>query len=405
MNIDSKVQEGDCLGLLQQLSDESVDLIYMDPPFFTDKAQSLKTRDRTREFSYDDLWKCSDEYAEFFFYRLVEMKRVLKSTGNIFVHCDKNATHIIRALLDNVFGEDNFQSEIIWSYKRWSNAKKGLLSSHQTIYFYSKSKQHKFNTIYNDYSESTNVDQILQKRARDEYGKAVYARNEDEIVLDDEKKGVPLGDVWDIPYLNPKAKERVGYPTQKPILLLERIIKISTDPEDVVLDPFCGSGTTLVAAKLAGRNSIGMDTSKEAVELTKARLAEPIRSKSRLVESGRSSYLNADTESLNLLHGLDVVPVQRNKGIDAILRRQYEGTPVLIRVQKRGESLTEAANLLSNAAKRKGALKSILIRTEQNASLFSVENVPENILVTDSTAFAIDKLLSNEPTISQHNSG
>lgn len=376
----------------------------MDPPFFTDKAQSLRTRDRTREFSYDDLWECRDKYAEFLFYRLVEMKRVLRTTGNIFVHCDKNATHIIRALLDDVFGEEHFQSEIIWSYKRWSNARKGLLPTHQTIYFYSKSKQHKFHTIYKEYSESTNVDQILQKRARDEYGKSVYARNEDEIVLDDEKEGVPLGDVWDIPYLNPKARERIGYPTQKPVLLLECIITISTDPGDVILDPFCGSGTTLVAAKLAGRNSIGMDISKEAVELTEARLSEPIKSKSRLVESGRSSYLNADTEALNLLQGLDVVPVQRNKGVDAILRRQYEGTPVLIRVQKRGESLTEAASLLSKAAKRKGALKSILIRTEQN-SLFSVENMPENVLVTDSTAFAVEKLLSDELTISQHNSG
>lgn len=404
MSIESKVQEGDCLGLLQQLSDESVDLIYMDPPFFTDKAQSLKTRDRTREFSYNDLWKDSNEYAEFFFHRLVQMKRVLRSTGNIFVHCDKNATHIIRALLDDVFGEEYFQSEIIWSYKRWSNSRKGLLSTHQTIYFYSKSEQNKFHTIYKDYSESTNVDQILQRRARDEHGKSVYARNEDEVVLDDEKKGVPLGDVWDIPYLNPKARERVGYPTQKPILLLERIITISTDPGDVVLDPFCGSGTTLVAAKLAKRNSIGMDTSEEAVELTKTRLAEPIKSKSRLVESGRSSYLNVDTESLNVLQGLDVIPVQRNKGIDAILRRQYAGTPVLIRVQKRGESLMKAANLLSKAAKRKGAFKSVLIRTEQN-SLFSVENVPENVLVTDSTAFAVEELLDGELTTSQHNSG
>lgn len=143
MSIESKVQEGDCLGLLQQLSDESVDLIYMDPPFFTDKAQSLKTRDRTREFSYNDLWKDSNEYAEFFFHRLVQMKRVLRSTGNIFVHCDKNATHIIRALLDDVFGEEYFQSEIIWSYKRWSNSRKGLLSTHQTIYFYSKSEDRK----------------------------------------------------------------------------------------------------------------------------------------------------------------------------------------------------------------------------------------------------------------------
>lgn len=401
MSVKSEVQKGDCLGLLQQLSEESVDLIYMDPPFFTDRVHSLKTRDRDREFSYSDVWQYEDEYAEFFFYRLMEMKRVLKSTGNIFVHCDKNATHIIRAILDDVFGSDQFRSEIIWTYKRWSNAKKGLLPAHQTIYFYSKSRHNKFHTIYKDYSESTNVDQILQKRARDEHGKSVYAHDNDKVILDDEKDGVPLSDVWDIPYLNPKARERVGYPTQKPILLLERVITIATDPGDVVLDPFCGSGTTLVAAKLTGRNSIGMDTSNDAVELTRARLEEPLKSRSQLIEKGRNSYLNADKESLNLLQELDIIPVHRNKSIDAILKRQYKGTPVLLRVQKRGESLTEAAKLLSKATEKKGGFKSILVRTEQY-SLFSSEAIPENVLVADSTAFAIEKLLGDDMSITYY---
>jgi site-specific DNA-methyltransferase (adenine-specific) len=225
----------------------------------------------------------------------------------------------------------------------------------------------------------------------------VYAYDNERAILDDEKNGVPLSDVWDIPYLNPKARERVGYPTQKPILLLERVITIATDPGDVVLDPFCGSGTTLVAAKLTGRNSIGIDTSNDAVELTEARLEEPIKSKSQLIEKGRDSYLNADKEALNLLQELDVTPVHRNKGIDAILKRQCKGTPVLLRVQKRGEPLTDAAKLLSRATEKKGGFKSILVRTEQY-SLFSSETIPENVLVADSTAFAIEKLLGNELT-------
>ncbi len=206
------------------------------------------------------------------------MHQLLKDDGSIFVHCDKSAEHIVRTVLDRVFGEKNFQSEIIWSYKRWSNSKKGLLPTHQNIYFYSKTKDFKFNTIFTSYSETTNVDQILQRRTRDKDNKSIYDRDENgEILLGDKKRGVPLSDVWDIPYLNPKAKERVGSPTQKPLLLLERIIELTTDKNDTVLDPFCGSGTTRVAAKLLERNFIGIDKSKEAIELSKNRIDNPIK--------------------------------------------------------------------------------------------------------------------------------
>lgn len=397
----SRVLKGDCLDLLQRIPTESLDLIYLDPPFFTGKIQRLKNREGTHAFSYDDLWRDYEEYARFLSRRLSEMKRVLKATGSLFVHCDRNATHVIRALLDDVCGRDQFRSEIIWSYRRWSNASRGLLPAHQTIYFYSKSNQYKFHTVRDAYSASTNIDQILQKRVRNESGKSVYARGEDkEVVLDDEKEGVPLSDVWEIPYLNPKAKERVGYPTQKPILLLERIIEIASEPDDTVLDPFCGSGTTLVAAKLLGRNSIGMDISEDAVNLARARLKKPVKSVSKLMQKGRGAYLTADEEAINLLRGLDLIPVQRNKGIDAILRRQYKGTPVLIRVQKRGEPLMEAAGLLSRAAKKKGGLKAILVRTEEQNSLFC-EALPKNVLVLNSTALAIEESLIDSPMLVQ----
>lgn len=154
--------------------------------------------------------------------RIEEMKRILKPTGGVFLHCDTSASHYLRILLDEIFGVDNFRSEIIWTYKRWSNSKKGLLPAHQTIFYYTKGKNYKFNIIYGNYSATTNLDQILQERERDEKGKAVYKRNKNgEIVTAKEKKGVPISDVWEIPFLNPKAKERTGYPTQKPIELLE----------------------------------------------------------------------------------------------------------------------------------------------------------------------------------------
>lgn len=157
------------------------------------------------------------DYKHFIKERLQECRRVLKNIGIIFVHCDSSASHHIRSLLDEVFGAENFQSEIIWTYRRWSNAKRGLLNAHQTIYFYSKSDTYKFNTLYTDYSPTTNIDQILQERERDEHGKSVYKRDsQGNVVLGREKKGVPLSNVWEIPYLNPKAAERTGYPTQKP---------------------------------------------------------------------------------------------------------------------------------------------------------------------------------------------
>lgn len=392
MNKLDSVIHGDCLDIVATMPENSIDLIYLDPPFFTQKTQQLTTRDGTKTFSYNDLWSCHKEYAEFLFTRLTQLKRVLSNTGSLFVHCDRNAAHIIRMILDSIFGMEQFRSEIIWTYKRWSNAKKGLLASHQTLYFYSKTDDFKFNTLYTDYSESTNIDQILQKRIRNKQGKSVYARNETgEIILDNAKNGVPLSDVWDIPYLNPKAKERVGYPTQKPIALLERVLAIASNEGDIVLDPFCGSGTTLVAAKLNNRRYIGIDESTDAVALSKQRLESPIKTESELLRKGRQFYSTADEDALKLLKGVELQPVHRNKGIDAILKTQYLGTPVLVRMQKKNESLIEAAYLLSIAAKKRGAIKSFLIKTQDG---FFIENeIPHNVEIVESIPYKINSAL------------
>lgn len=389
-----RVLLGDCLDLIKECESNSVDLIYLDPPFFTNKVQKLTTRDGSREFSYQDIWKSSEAYAEFLYYRLIEMKRVLKETGTIFVHCDKNATHIVKMLLDDIFGLKQFQSEIIWYYKRWSNSRKGLLPAHQTIYFYSKTKNFTFKTIYNDYSETTNIDQILQKRVRDSKGKTVYAKDENgRTIASDTKKGVPLSDVWEIPYLNPKAKERVGYPTQKPILLLERILEIASNKGDVVLDPFCGSGTTLVAGKLMNRKVIGMDISEDAIELTKSRLQNPIKSESNLLKKGKAAYRTVDELVEKLLYGIDYVPVQRNSGIDAILKETYENGPILVRIQKQHETLEDAINQLQRAVKVKQSKKSFLIRTNDIKSLFEIDLIDNKIEVVNATSYRLKELL------------
>lgn len=367
---------GDCLDLLKDIPEKSVDLIYLDPPFFTGKTFKGVSRESLKEYSFDDIWDSSSEYAKFLFDRLVKCKFILKDTGSIFVHCDRNSTHIVRKVLDIIFGEENFQAEIIWSYKRWSNAKKGLLNQHQNIFFYSKSSDFKWNQQFVDYSATTNLDQILQKRERNNLGQSVYATDHNgEVVYGGAKKGVPLGDVWEIPFLNPKAKERTGYPTQKPLILLEKIIELTTHTGDVVLDPFCGSGTTLVAAKLLERKYIGMDISEDAIELTKSRLNQPIKTESHLLKKGVAAYKNEDPWINEHLASFNYSRIPRNKGLDAILKDEIDNKAVFLRVQHKHESLDEAYLLMKKSLKSKPSSIGILIQTKANSSRMIQDDV------------------------------
>lgn len=390
------ILHGDCLVNLPQIDVASIQLVYLDPPFFTQKSHSLRTRDSTTEYSFADRWDSLAEYLSFMREVLTQCRRLLKNDGSLFLHCDKSASHHLRVLLDEVFGNDNFQSEIIWAYKRWSNAKKGLLNAHQTIYFYSKTENFKFNTIYTDYSPTTNVDQILQARVRNDLGKAVYQRDEDgNAVTGKEKRGVPLSDVWNIPFLNPKAKERVGYPTQKPILLLERIIEIATDKGDCVLDPFCGSGTTLIAAKLLERNYLGLDISIEAVQLAERRLLELVKTESHLLTVGEESYLEKSEYERAILKTLEAIPVERNNGIDGFLKSYVNGRPVAVRIQKSGEDIEDAKSKLIAASKSKKCALMILVRTHRQSDYLFAPEGDENLLIIDSYDLLIENWLQN----------
>ncbi len=390
----NEIRHGDCLEILREVPANHVDLVYLDPPFFSQSDQTLKSRTLT-EFSFKDTWSSLDAYIDYLGMRLEEIYRVMKRECAIFVHCDRNASHRIRMLLDQIFGFDRFVSEIIWTYRRWSTSKNSLLGSHQTIFMYSKSENYKFNLILQEYSETTNLDQILQRRERNQHGKSVYAKDpKGNVVLHGPKKGVPLSDTWNIPYLNPKARERCGYPTQKPLLLLERIVMLASDEDDLILDPFCGSGTTLVAAKLLNRKYIGIDSSSEAVELSRKRIENPIRSDSKLLKNGRTAYKNLPQEVVNLLNQLPVKLVQRNSGFDAIHNEYVNGKPVILRVQRKGENLAEAAEKLRRAGKTKDAALLILVRTESESrqqSLFDL--FPEDVHVIDSLEFAVQSTL------------
>ena len=380
---------GDCLSWLKTIDPDSIDLVYLDPPFFTQKVQKSKTRDNTREYCFSDTWANIEEYKTFFRLRIEQCRRVLRGTGSIFVHCDSSASHHIRLILDEIFGSENFQSEIIWVYKRWSNAKRGLLNAHQTIYFYSKSDTFKFNAIHTGYSPTTNIDQILQQRERDMHGKSAYKKDsQGNAVLGKEKCGVPLSNVWEIPYLNPKASERTGYPTQKPVLLLEKIIEIATDKGDVVLDPMCGSGTSLVAAALLERHWIGIDLEPEAIELAKARLDKPQKTVSRLLEVGKDAFRRQDTKTRSLLETMNALVVERNNGLDGFLKVHYLDVPVAIRIQKENESLDETRRQLLKASATKGCILKILVRTQ--AAEYNVQTIHDDPEVIDTNLLIID---------------
>ena len=184
---------GDCKYELQKVAENSVDLIYLDPPFFTQKKQTLKNK-QNKEYTFNDCWGNIDIYQNYIRERLKICEKVLKNTGSIFLHCDRSASHYLRIALDEVFGAGNFQSEIVWFYRRWSNAKKGLLNAHQVIFFYSKTKDFKFNPVYTDYSPTTNLDQIFQKRKRDTNGKTTYKtlENGDTELVDEKKECLSL---------------------------------------------------------------------------------------------------------------------------------------------------------------------------------------------------------------------
>ena len=389
----NEIYIGNCIDTLKRVKKESVDLVYMDPPFFTQRKHSLSTRDESKKYEFDDSWDSIEDYLSMIEDCLKECKRVLKSTGSIFLHCDKAASHNLRVSLDKVFGNENFQSEIIWSYKRWSNSKKGLLNAHQNIYFYSKSKDFKFNPVFKDYAPTTNVDQILQDRQRTKNGKSVYKKDENgNIVLGKEKKGVPLSDVWEIPYLNPKAKERVGYPTQKPVLLLQQILEITTDEGDLVLDPFNGSGTTCVAAKSMDRNFIGIDMSPDAVELAKQRLEDMIITESALLEKGVDEYSQKNEEELALLKSIDAIPVQRNSGIDGFLKEHYKGKPVPVKIQSAYESLNDAKEKLERSSANKGYELKILLQTKEESGTDRLFEFISDIQIVKSPKLLADEL-------------
>ena len=197
-------------------------------------------------------------YLSYMAVRLIEMRRVLKATGSLFLHCDSSANSYLRLLLDAVFGDENFRNEIIWSYRTGGASRTRFSSKHDTIFFYSKTAH----WTYNQPKEKSYTKSKSRKPGVVNYGGGEAEFHQDEQGV---YNLVNMRDVWDIPYIGSADPERTGYPTQKPIALAERIISASSNPGDVVLDPFVGYAYVPVATERLGRQWIACDINPRAL--------------------------------------------------------------------------------------------------------------------------------------------
>ena len=282
----NRVVVGDCLERLGDLPDASVDLVYADPPYGTGKDWG----------EFDDRWQGLVGYLSYMRPRLEACRRVLAETGSLYLHCDPTAGAYLRVMCDQIWGRENFRNEIVWDYKKVSNSTaRKFLRAHDTILFYTKSEDYTYHELHETGLSPRKLELVEQgyntKRMNGERYLYVYDQDKvdarvaygrlrledfDHIRRVDVSVGTRHTDIFRIDLLNPMSAEATGYPTQKPVALPERIVRASTNEGDLVCDPFCGSGTTLVAAKRLGRRWWGCDRNPQAVTITEQRLvAEP----------------------------------------------------------------------------------------------------------------------------------
>lgn len=291
---------GDNLHILRTyLADESVDLIYLDPPFYSRRNYQAffkqvlpTTRGSGRVPAFGDTWHWGPEaeqaysellraaseavgralatlrallgvgpllaYLVMISQRLVELRRVLKAEGSVYLHCDPTASHYLKLLLDATFGAENFRNEIVWFYKTGGASQRHFARKHDLIFFYSKSENYIFH--------------LLKEKS---YMMHKYGFKKSEFLRDErgEYTWVYMKDVWELPALGAADRKRLGYPTQKPEALLERIIRASSNEGGIVLDPFCGSGTTLAVAQRLGRGWVGIESHYLGLVYQRYRLA------------------------------------------------------------------------------------------------------------------------------------
>ncbi|WP_062428773.1 DNA methyltransferase [Treponema endosymbiont of Eucomonympha sp.] len=383
---------GDNLEILKGMNGESVDLIYLDPPFFSNRNYEVIWGDAGEKRSFEDRWEGGMEhYIGWLKERVEHMHRVLKPTGSIFLHCDWHADAYIRVgILDKVFGADNFRNHIVW--KR-TNAKNNITLrfgiNTDSIFFYSKSADFKFNLLRGAYSS----EQLSRYKQEDEkglyrlenltapgksrqflwrgvhpgenrswslseknleelYNQGLIALQKDGRPRKDglkkylsDAEGALLGNSWDdIERIANTSHERIGYPTQKPLALLERIIKCASDEGALVLDPFMGGGTTIAAADKLGRRWLGIDQSPQAVKVTEYRLnrqqnpqgqgdlfAAPFTVELHKYDYDTLRYENAFEFESFMVRQFGGVPNAKQRGDKGVDGKMPDGTPIQVK--------------------------------------------------------------------------
>ena len=348
----NKLYTADNLSVMRGMNSESVDLIYLDPPFNSKRIYAAPIGSKAAGASFKDMWTWKDDvdellldymldkypnlinyiriiggvsgeammsYCLYMAQRVIEMHRVLKSTGSLYLHCDPTASHYLKILLDSVFGNNGFKNEVVWSYRRWTAGSKNFQRMHDIIFRYTKTNDFCFNVLYEPYgdwikSDYKYVDEKTGKRWRWHTVKGKRYK----VFLEDEERGVKLNDVWSIPYLGSTAKERTKYPTQKPLALIRRIVEASSNSGDMVLDPFCGCATTCVAAQQLQRKWIGIDVERKVADL----LVERLQDDSGIFRD--FIHINALKDEKKLPKRTDIVEIEPSQTIKERLHKEQE---------------------------------------------------------------------------------
>ncbi len=327
----------DNLDILQGINSNSIDLIYLDPPFNKKKIFTAPLVSSARGASFSDIFTAEDVkdewlqtikedqdklysflesvrviegrtsynfcYLAYMAIRLIEMHRILKDTGSIYYHCDPTMSHYLKILMDIIFGENNFRNEIVWKkYSgRKNNAKYKFSTQNDIILFYVKNFDSVFMPLFIPHSEKEIAKKYKYiddngRRYRLAWGRNYQRKGEQRKIYLDESKGRAIGNLWveDGLQLNTSSAERTDYPTQKPLALLERIIKASSNEGDIVLDPFCGCATTCIAAEKLNRQWIGIDVSVIAYELVQDRLKNEVANPENLLQYKNNIHFYTD---------------------------------------------------------------------------------------------------------------
>lgn len=290
----------DCLDIMRGMNSDCVDLVYLDPPFNSKHNYSAPIGSKAAGAAFKDTWSLADvdvewvnlieakhpalhrvllaaqsdsdkSYLVYMAARLLEVHRVLKPTGSVYLHCDPTMSHYLKLVMDSIWGQSAFRNEIIWAYRGGGVPKYDFARKHDVLLRYSNSDTPTFNV---DDVRIPYSDDVLKSSAS-RYDKS-YRSNKVYSGYRPNKRGKHPEDWWAMQAIMPSSKERVGYPTQKPLALLERVIKASSNEDDVVLDPFCGCATTCVAAERLDRKWAGIDLSSTAAQLVQRRARDEL---------------------------------------------------------------------------------------------------------------------------------